>query len=483
MAVGTAAALWLMACGGGGGTTGSGGGSTTSTTTTTTATTTSGTGGTGGSTTTSGTGGTGGSMGNCTEVTVTKTTRVLYDEQSNASVFQLTLGTMLGDAATLDLGQLEFYDLMISGKIDLSAGDEANYATCKTCVRVLEDADAAAGTVGKFYFQKSGSVDLGTSALPSVTGGIDDVTLVEVTIDPMTFESTPVEGGACLHITKVDFAFDAIPGTWTCDPNGYGDHGACDCGDCGVKDPDCADATNPVSGCLDGQTCATGTKCEGVPTAWTCDKAKYGGGAGNGCDCACGAPDPDCDLMGEAVKGCMANEACTGGVCIPEGWTCDPTYYKDGTYCDCACGAYDPDCMDPNATLFGCLDGQTCPTGLKCEGVPTAWTCDAAQYGGGAGNGCDCKCGAPDPDCDLMGETVKNCAAGEKCGGDACYPAAWTCKPSYYNDSVCDCGCGVLDPDCADSKVASCAFCDDMGSCSADACPGSIDPNNNAVCN
>jgi hypothetical protein len=135
------------------------------------------------------------------------------------------------------------------------------------------------------------------------------------------------------------------------------------------------------------------------------------------------------------------------------------------------------------AMLDGCLDGQTCPTGLKCEGVPTAWICGAAKYGAGAGTGCDCGCGAPDPDCDLAGEAVNGCAAGEKCGADACYPAAWTCKPSYYKDSVCDCGCGVLDPDCADAKVASCAFCDDMGSCNAAACPGTINPTNNAVCN
>lgn len=479
LSIGLAGALWLMACGGGGGTTGSGGGTTTSTTTTTTSTT--GTGGTGGSSTTSGTGGAGGTS-KCTEVTVTKTARTLYDETNGGAIFSLTLGTTLGGAAE-DLGQLEFYDLAVSGTVDLSAGKDANYGTCTTCARFLQDVDAAAGTVDKFFFQQSGTVELGTTKLPAITGNLNDVTLIEVTIDPMTFESTPVDGGACLHVTKVDFAFEAAPPSWTCDPGVYADHAACDCTDCGVKDPDCADAMNAITGCVDGQTCPTGIKCEGVPAGWTCDAAKYNGGAGNGCDCACGAPDPDCDLMGEAVKGCAADEACTGGVCIPSAWTCDPTYYKDGTYCDCACGVLDPDCADPMAMLDGCLDGQTCPTGLKCEGVPTAWTCGAANYGGGGGNGCDCGCGAPDPDCDLLGEVVKGCAAGEKCGGDVCYPAAWTCKPSYYNDTVCDCGCGVLDLDCADANVASCAFCDDMGSCSADSCPGTINPTNNAVCN
>ncbi len=61
-------------------------------------------------------------------------------------------------------------------------------------------------------------------------------------------------------------------------------------------------------------------------------------------------------------------------------------------------------------------------------------------------------------------------------------PAGWTCDPSFFNDSFCDCGCGVFDVDCADATVGSCEFCDDMGSCSATACPGTIDPLDNSTC-
>ena len=92
-------------------------------------------------------------------------------------------------------------------------------------------------------------------------------------------------------------------------------------------------------------------------------------------------------------------------------------------------------------------------------------------------------CDNVERDCgDLAGEVVAGCQAGETCGAGACIPAGWTCDPTYYGDSICDCGCGVQDSDGADKLVATCQFCDDMGSCSTDTCPGTINPTNNAVC-
>ena len=46
----------------------------------------------------------------------------------------------------------------------------------------------------------------------------------------------------------------------------------------------------------------------------------------------------------------------------------------------------------------------------------------------------------------------------------------------------CDCGCGVIDPDCANGSAASCAYCDDLGSCSYAGCPGQIDAGDNSTC-
>jgi hypothetical protein len=61
-------------------------------------------------------------------------------------------------------------------------------------------------------------------------------------------------------------------------------------------------------------------------------------------------------------------------------------------------------------------------------------------------------------------------------------PSDWTCDPAYFTDGYCDCGCGAFDLDCADATVASCEFCNVPGSCSAAACPGTIDPTDNAGC-
>ncbi|MGC4119622.1 MAG: proprotein convertase P-domain-containing protein [Myxococcales bacterium] len=61
----------------------------------------------------------------------------------------------------------------------------------------------------------------------------------------------------------------------------------------------------------------------------------------------------------------------------------------------------------------------------------------------------------------------------------------WNCSPGYYNDgSDCDCGCGSVDPDCSsDTGIAGvCDYCDDPGSCSTAACPGTIDTADNSSC-
>lgn len=181
-----------------------------------------------------------------------------------------------------------------------------------------------------------------------------------------------------------------------------------------------------------------------------------------------------------------------------DNWTCNPSYYdevKQGVamaYCDCNCGAVDPDCSDTKLPVDGCEKGQTCGAKATCEGVPSAWTCGKDQYNGGAGNGCDCGCGTADPDCKLMpAEKVDGCKDGEVCGSGKCLPPGWKCPAGYYDedeagptDGVCDCGCGVKDPDCADGKLASCDYCDDMGSCSMTECKDNmeINPDDNAVC-
>jgi hypothetical protein len=255
---------------------------------------------------------------------------------------------------------LEFYiyekgDPYPTGTIDLSAGENGNYNSCSTCVLLLQDV-AGDGSVVKYFFQQSGTMELGTTSHPFISGSVSDVTLVEVTIDP-DYTTTPVPGGECLHVASATFDFEPPPPEWVCVDVLWGDKLECNCGECGVADSDCV-AGLPDIGCEDGQTCNVPMGvCEGVPTSWTCPADQYNGGVGNGCDCACGALDPDCvAIMGEPVENCGGpGFSCTlDAACVPTAWTCDPTYYGEGTMdsCDCGCGAADSDCE--NATVGVC---------------------------------------------------------------------------------------------------------------------------------
>jgi hypothetical protein len=68
--------------------------------------------------------------------------------------------------------------------------------------------------------------------------------------------------------------------------------------------------------------------------------------------------------------------------------------------------------------------------------------------------------------------------------GEPTVPAAWACSASFYaTGDGCDCGCGAVDPDCASADVASCDYCDNVGSCNGGGgCPGDIKPDDNATC-
>jgi hypothetical protein len=341
--------------------------------------------GTGGTTTNSGGGGTGGQAA-CTQIS--------YDKIRGTQIGTYSADLAAFGAADPDSLNLQFYPTDMttswSGSIDLASAENANYQTCSTCVLVAQDTPDGAAPA-KLFFQTAGTVDLGTAMLsdqdmdvvPISDGSFTGLKLVEVTIDPDTFESTPVPGGACLELAS-------------------------------------APITMPVP---------------------------------------------------------------------PAGWTCSAAYYDDDAGCDCNCGVIDEDCTDTTQTVYGCQAGQTCDaTTATCAGLPTAWTCPADQFNGGAANGCDCNCGAHDPDCDLMpAETVEGCATGESCTpGGKCLPAAWSCNPSYFEDMYCDCGCGVADSACADATKASCDFCDNDGSCDTVACDDAaskINATNNAVCN
>jgi hypothetical protein len=188
----------------------------------------------------------------------------------------------------------------------------------------------------------------------------------------------------------------APPPEWTCDPARYGDGYACDCG-CGVEDLDCAtDDIAACHTCCNGYTCPfrvnpeDTTECLPVPEEWVCPEWSFGDNYT--CDCGCGVRDPDCEDAtsdvcdscpydyGYGAGGCSRNGSCDTIVaddnahCIddaPPNWTCDELYYADGDACDCGCGAIDLDCQG-NTTLAACdicnTEGSCSPTG--CNNSP-----------------------------------------------------------------------------------------------------------------
>ena len=327
----------------------------------------------------------------------------------------------------------------------------------------------------------------------------------------------PDDNSACL-----------VPEGWACSVSVYGD-GRCNCG-CGVVDMDCESAgrehcevcwggcsIEQCPGPIDAEDNAI---CTGVPSAWTCNDRFYGDGTL--CHCGCGMRDPDCESSAlDACDRCNFEGSCSARECPgtidaddnarctqptpPEEWTCPAYMYADGSVCHCGCGAVDLDC--PNDTIDSCEQCPGCGNGIcpgrvnpdditTCTALPEDWHCEEYLYGDGSW--CDCGCGAVDPDCDSsLSTSCDQCLDyGGSCADYSCdtiepedntrctdsAPDAWTCDMDFYGDLACDCGCGVRDIDCASAELSACEFCDAEGSCSADACPGTISDVDNAVC-
>jgi len=165
-------------------------------------------------------------------------------------------------ATVLDKQFLEFYGVgsgaayngQLKGTFNLGAAGDNNYATCSRCLRLVQD-----GT--KLFFQQSGTLVVAATSDQingTVNATITNTTLVEVTIDA-NYVSTPVPGGACLHITSATAAAavpTGPPAGWNCDPGYYAD-GSCDCG-CGKLDYDCdSGAVGVCDYCNDPGSCNT----------------------------------------------------------------------------------------------------------------------------------------------------------------------------------------------------------------------------------
>lgn len=205
--------------------------------------------------------------------------------------------------------------------------------------------------------------------------------------------------------------------------------------------------------------------------------------------------------VGGSVSGVGGVGGTTG---IPFAWQCPSAAYGDGV-CHCGCGASDIDCKHddiedceicnaPNA-----CSGAECPGRISeddpthCTATPVEWNCNDRLYADESS--CDCGCGAPDPDCE--DDSIDSCDACDLPGGCSnsdcpgsidpdnnalCYiPNGWTCYQSLYGDGFCDCGCSVTDVDCEDETPASCDYCP-PSSCTPTGCDDALIETNNAIC-
>lgn len=317
------------------------------------------------------------------------------------------------------------------------------------------------------------------------------------------------------------------PDGWTCDPATYGD-GTCNCG-CGVVDVDCPDGKASSCEVCDETSCwplhcdhleaDDNAHCAAPPPSWNCAARLYHDGMR--CDCGCGALDPDCASADVAAcDKCDSPGSCSARPCPntidptsngncdqpppPAGWTCPPNTYADGLECDCGCSVPDLDCKDADFETcqrcdvcggHGACEGNVDPTDTtECAPPPSAWICSADEWRDAV---CDCGCGVPDANCQgielsyVCGNyPVDGCSAGDKTHIDPNHnelcrvnvPSGWSCDRSFYDDGFCDCGCGAVDLDCPADDATACEMCDDDGSCSTAACPGTIAAGDTAHC-
>jgi hypothetical protein len=137
-----------------------------------------------------------------------------------------------------------------------------------------------------------------------------------------------------------------------------------------------------------------------------------------------------------------------------------------------------------SSTITTTSSTTTTSTTTTWSTTTTTWTTTTTSSGTGCDPTLEFECGSGECiPAEYFCDGITDCYDASDEDPAVCGGGTWTCDPAYYGGyDGCDCGCGEVDPDCADATSASCEYCDDLGSCSVAACPGTIDPTNNAVC-
>jgi hypothetical protein len=315
------------------------------------------------------------------------------------------------------------------GTFELGAGADENYGTCAHCVIAFYGTSRDRG-----YFARAGTLttthDPFDVALEVV---MEDVELVEVTIDPTDRSSTPVPGGGCIRIARIEASQVFSPPGWTCPAEAFADGARCDC-ECGILDRDCTDPSLPIDRCDPGQLCRPIARGPIGPffgdsvCANDCDRAAgtYCPGAEVCVDHAfgdlCSAESEELDRVAQLGMLCADGALhCAIDVMGVSNGYCDLFARADGR-CRPRCSE-DADCDvagDEHCYVVGgdASSGTEVPFGYCAVRYPEGWTCTGAEYEDGAQ--CDCGCGAPDPDCWDLSLPVDGCAAGEVCTDGSC---------------------------------------------------------------
>ena len=169
------------------------------------------------------------------------------------------------------------------------------------------------------------------------------------------------------------------------------------------------------------------------------------------------------------------------------GWVWDNPNQRDAvtavnSYCEIDSGVC---CM---ARYLDLNDQQRADSEAENAGnAPDHWTCDLGQFSDL--DGCHCLCDVWDPDCQQAGQTVENCAAGERCirpgicvcdpqcgaaecGPDNCGGSCGSCLPgSTCNNGSCSCVADCTGRQCgSDGCDGSCGSCPDGAACEGGTC-------------
>lgn len=111
--------------------------------------------------------------------------------------YTIASGSLAG-GPTIDEMDAEFFSAAV-GSFDLATGVNNNYATCEQCVTFYRDYTDP--VQHKLFFQSAGLLTIDqVPGIDPLTVELSNTRLVEVTIDPDTFESTPVPGGECYDL-------------------------------------------------------------------------------------------------------------------------------------------------------------------------------------------------------------------------------------------------------------------------------------------